>query len=170
MNNKLIRITAIYQLLMAFVSLIYLFVGIIQNVLNNYIAIIALVVFGSFVVITILTNIQILVHIKRLKPFYFTVNAIICLVQSFHVFTDGFYYKYVQGLGLIGYIAVVNLTKKVTCGLFLTNVVWEFTFKFDESDGTLIGVNLIAFALMLYFYWLSRNIDYPGGRLSSERV
>lgn len=164
-SNKLIIATASYQLITALVCLFFVFIGAVQNLLSDYIIIAGLAVSGLILLVTILTNIQILVYRDRLKPHYFTVNAVICLVQSIHLFTDGFYYKYLQGFGLIGYVALVHSTKAVLWGVFLKNLTWEFMFKFDESENTLVGINFIAFALMLYFYWLSRNISRSGGRL-----
>lgn len=157
-SNKIIKAVAIYQLATALVCLFFLFVGVIQNTLNNVIAISAIAISSIFITVTILTNIQILVYHNRLKSHYFTVNALVCLVQCFHLFSDGFYYKYLQGFGLIGYIAIVNATKQVLSGLFFSNVTLELMFKFDESNSTLIGINFIALALTFYFYWLSKNI------------
>lgn len=157
-HRLLIKATSIYQLCMGLISLFYILVAIIQNPFDNYLVIVGFLAFCSIVVVTVINNIQILVHLDRLKPLYFSVNAIICIIQVLHIFTNGFYFKYVQGLGLVGYIAVVHSSKEVSYGAFLTNLIWEFTIKFDKSDGTLIGVNFIAFVLLIYYYWLSKNI------------
>ncbi|MBB6238976.1 hypothetical protein HDC90_003623 [Pedobacter sp. AK013] len=74
-------------------------------------------------------------------------------LQVINVSLNGFQFKYNQGLEIVVYANMENISRKVNCGAYVSNFNYFLNEKFIESDYSVIGLNLLALALFLFYLY-----------------
>ncbi|MGK6353517.1 hypothetical protein [Parapedobacter sp. DT-150] len=164
--NTGIKIISIYLLLSALICVFYLILVVIKMELNSTGAWLSVIVPGLIIAVTILNAINVLASKKRgslIKGS--TINGAVLALQILTLAMDGFYYRYTQGNKFFVFVNYEHLTKNVRWGSYFEPMVLDFNLKFDPSENTLVGINLLALVLATVSFWmahvLKKRIDTP---------
>ncbi|MGX5689539.1 hypothetical protein [Arcticibacter tournemirensis] len=81
------------------------------------------------------------------------ITAALCLVEVFHVFTNGFFYKITNGPEYVVFLYEDKLGH-LRLGKTFDPLNLEVVIKFKESDALLYGVNVIPLALFVVLMYI----------------
>lgn len=157
------KIVCIYLLLTALLSVFYLAMVIFRHELIGVNAWFSIVFSAILIGVTIFNNSLILYKRKLDNDIVqkMMVNGVIGGIQVLAISTDGFYYQYVQGSRLMLALTYEHLTSKLGWGGFFDLMALEFHVRFDTSDHTTIGVNLIMLSVMVFSLWMANVFKEP---------
>lgn len=160
--KSLIILSSIYILLCGLISAIYLILILFNNIYQNDIIVWIGLILCSIVAITsIVNNILLLKAPLKAKKTRHLINMWINAFQTIYLISDGFQYRYNQGLEIVIFIDMNNTTKQVSVGSFFKNFNFFVDFKFLETANTLIGISMIPLFLTIlscYFFKKSKSV------------
>lgn len=161
-NNRVI--TAVVSSLLIIGSAFGFFVLVIlvtQDRLSSLSSYIALILGFALIIVSASNNVFIVTNLSIRQPKSYLVNIAVCLLQSFNIFVDGFYFRYTQGFEWIAFIHVENLNNAIGWGILNFNLTHEMILNFKSSSGITFGINFFALAVGIYFYYLYKaNLSF----------
>jgi hypothetical protein len=150
---------------MALISLGMIIALLFSGLHIDLIAAVTLIISTFIVLTTLFINSKLLLNWKSLNMKYVIFNLIICIIQSVSFFSDGFCYKYTQGLEWVGFLHYDPNNGQWDSGAFFSKTMFEFIFNFKSANGIMIGTNFITLLLGFYYYYLFkilRKESVPG--------
>ena len=155
--KRIVVASCVYVLLTGLVSAFYLFAILIQGLIVDFIGWTSVLLCGGVILASIINNLLILNNTSNIKNKQVLLNFWICVFQVIYITLDGFQFKYNQGLEVICYVQMENVSKLLTVGVLFENFNFAFNFKFLDSDFSSLGVNLISLCFCLTFLYYYRN-------------
>lgn len=156
-DKKLLVFSSIFMMITSLISVFLLFLIINEVDEPGFLVILTFLISLFTIGLTLWTNSIILSNLEVLRKREVNINLIICLIQSFYIYMDGFRIKYVQGLECVFFLFFDKTIKKVEPGVILPTISLEFVFSFLPNDGTFIGVNIIALIFLLFFIYIRKK-------------
>lgn len=156
-DKILLVFSSIYLMITSLISLWFIFVLINEDIELKFLIILTLIV-GLFIIgLTLWTNAVLLSKLDSIGKKEITINSIICLIQSFSFFLDGFRFKYLQGLEYVLFIHIDQTFNRFERGIIFLRPAFEFVFNFMSTQGIFIGVNIIALTFLFFFIYTRRK-------------
>lgn len=156
-DKVLLIFSSIYLIITSFISLWFIFILINEDIKLEFLVIITLIV-GLFIIgLTLWTNSVLLSKIDSIGKREVTTNLVICLIQSFSFFLNGFCFKYTQGLEWGGFLHFHQLTNELDLKMLFPRLTFEFMFNFRSTNGILIGFNFITLLFSFFFIYIKKR-------------
>ncbi len=158
MRLKIVKIivlfSSFYFFVTAFWTLFILLNSLYNNVFTDLTGAITLIVSLGIVLLTLVTNFDILKQKGQIKNRSILINLILCLIQSFSFFSSVFSCKYTQGLEWVGFVHLNTSTWKFDYGAFFIGYHFELVFTWAPANGIMIGTNFITLILSCFYTYL----------------
>ncbi|MBB6238790.1 hypothetical protein HDC90_003437 [Pedobacter sp. AK013] len=156
-------ISSTYLIISGVASLFFLGVVLIQNDIEG-IFWVTMPLCIAAVVVTIVNNYKILRSLSIISKKNLLINIVLTAFQAINVSFNGFQFKYNQGLEIVVYANMENISKKVNCGAYVSNFNYFLNVKFIGSEYSVIGLNLLALSLFLFYFYQYKRIRPVAGR------
>lgn len=156
-DKFLLYFSSVYLIITGFISLWFIFILIDSDLKLQFLIIITISVALFIIGLTLWTNSVMLSKIGFMENSQITMNLIICLIQSFSFFLNGFCYKYTQGLESVGFLHVHQLTNEFELRMFPPKLTFDALFNFRSTNGIYIAVNFIMLPFLLFFIYIKRK-------------
>jgi hypothetical protein len=150
-------------------SFLFLIVVIIQVEISDIIAFAVVAIGFMLIVLTAANNLNILINNKQHLAKFYLFNVFVCSLQTINIISNGFYFRYTQGLEWLFYIYIDNTTKAAEWGVMNPNLTHEIYFNFREANGFTFAVNWIAIALTVAYCNLYTHEKSKFSLLATDR-
>lgn len=143
------KLLASYLLLSSCVSLLFLVILVFGSELTIGLLI---AVTLSFILLAILVvyNGKILIKYSQSKGRFF-VNSLAASFQVPFLYTDGFQYKYNQGIQLVVYGKIFNGTSDFRFGLDFQKYSYLINIQFRDFVYTSMGIDVLALLILIFY-------------------
>lgn len=164
-DRLLMIIASTYLLICSLVGVMYFVTGLIQNDLSVLLNWVPIFLCAALITVGIFVNAKILFN-PKVKKEWITGDLFLCIIQSVHVFLNGFQLKYNLGFEVVGYLNVENPNKNVIWGIFYNSMNLNLNIKFLDLNNFFVGINFIALALSVFYWFEYKKISYDVKKLN----
>jgi hypothetical protein len=162
-DKVLLAFISLYLIITSLISLRFISAIFSADVKIEFIIIIGLIVSIFIIGITLWINALILSKRLVVGKREIDINLMICLIQSFSFFLDGFCIKYTQGVEWAG---AVHFHQIIEFILYPPILTFEAIFNFRSTNGILIAVNFPPLVLSFFLVYMRKKYfkkenEYP---------
>jgi hypothetical protein len=96
------------------------------------------------------------------------INAAICLLEVFQVFSNGFFYKLTNGSEYVIFLYKDELSHQIDVGQMFDPLNLEFMISWKHSDAWLFGINVIYVIFLFILLVASRGLDASNSAIKNK--